>query len=61
VREQPLLLEHGELVADRRRAALHVGIGGQRLRADGLARGVVAVDDLAEQHLLAGREHGVRF
>jgi hypothetical protein len=61
MREQAALLEHGELVANRRRPALDVRIGGERLRADGLARGVVAVDDLAEQHLLTGREHGLRF
>ncbi len=31
--EQPVLLEHRELVADRRRAGRDLGIGGERLRA----------------------------
>ena len=57
MREQALLLEHRELVADGRRPAGHVGVGGERLRPHGLARGVEAFDDLAEQQLLAGREH----
>ena len=57
VREQAELLEHGELVADRRGPAGDVGIGGEGLRSDGLPGRRVALDDLAQQELLAGRQH----
>ena len=57
VREQAVLLEHRELVADRRRAEVDLGVGGQRLRAHGLAGRGVGLDDLAQDQLLAGREH----
>ena len=57
VREQPALLEDGELVADRRGAGDHVRIGCERLGADGLAGGREPVDHLREQQLLAWREH----
>jgi hypothetical protein len=57
VRQQPQLLQHRELVADRRRAGGDVRIGGERLGADGLAGGGEAVDHLGEQQLLAGGEH----
>ena len=57
MREQPLLLEHRELVADRRRAVADVGVGGERLGAHGLAGLGEAVDHFAEQELLARGEH----
>ena len=57
MRQQTLLLEHGELVADRRRPAGDVGVGGERLRRHRLVGGVEAVDDFPEQQLLTRREH----
>jgi hypothetical protein len=46
MREQTELLEHGQLVADRRGAGADLGIAGERLRADGLAGRREAVDHL---------------
>ena len=56
VREQPVLLEHRQLVADRRRAGLDLGVGRERLGAHGQAGLGVGLDDLAQEQLLAGRE-----
>ena len=50
--EQPVLLEHGELVADRRRAGRDLGIGGERLRPDGQPGRRVGLDNLAQDQLL---------
>ncbi len=57
VGEQPVLLEHRQLVADRRRAALQLGIGRKRLRPHGLAGRGIRLDDLAQDELLAGAQH----
>ena len=61
MREQPALLEHGELVADRRGPGGHLGVGGERLGADRLAGLREAVHHLAEQQGLAGSQHHFRF
>jgi hypothetical protein len=48
VREEAVLLQEGELVADRRGPAAEVGVGRQRLRADRNTGTRGALDDLAE-------------
>ena len=58
VGEQPVLLEHRQLVADGRRAGLQLGVGRQRARSHGLDGRLVGEHDLAQDQLLAGREHG---
>ena len=55
--EQALLLEHAELVADGRRAAVDLGVGGKGLGPDRQRGRGVQLDELAEDQLLAGREH----
>ena len=57
VGEQTVLLEHRELVADRRRTGAELGVGGQRPRGDRLDGRLVGEHDLAQDQLLAGREH----
>ena len=57
VREQALRLELGQLGADRRGAPDEAGVGRERLRRHRLPGGGVALGDLAEDHLLAGRQH----
>ncbi len=59
--EQPALLEHGELVADRRRPGGHVRVGGERLRAHRLPGLREAVHHFAEEEGLTGRKHNFRF
>src|SRR6202034_3449688 len=56
VGEQTVLLEQRELVADRRRRAAEVRVSGERLRRDRLPGRDIALDDLQENRLLAGRE-----
>ena len=57
--EQPVLLEEGKLVADSRRAAVEVRIGRDDARRHRLAGVQVLLDDLAQDALLAGGEHGL--
>ena len=61
VGEQPVLLEHRELVAHGRGAGLDLGVGGERLRAHGHAGGRVGLDDLAKDQLLSRGQHRVRL
>ena len=58
--EQAEILEPRELGADRRRPPRHVVLIGEPLRPDGGAEVGVALDDLAEEELLANRYlHGL--
>ena len=57
--EQAVLLEHRELVADRRRPGHEIRVGAQRLRAHGRLGLLVADDDLAQDELLAWRQHDI--
>ena len=59
VGQQPVLLEHRELVADGRRTGLQLGVGRERARRDGLDGRLVGEHDLAQDQLLARREHVV--
>jgi hypothetical protein len=59
VAEKPVLLELGELVADGRRAGPQLGIGGERAGRHGLHRRLVGEHHLAEDQLLARRQHDV--
>ena len=59
--EQAPGLQLRELMADRRGSPHELGVGGERLRRDRLAGRGVALRDLAEDRLLAGGEHLIRF
>ena len=56
VGEQAVLLEHRQLVADRRGPAVELGVRRQRLRSDGQAADLVGADHLAEDELLSRAE-----
>ena len=57
--QQPVLLEHRELVANGRGTGPQIGVGRERARCDGLDGRLVGEHDLAQDQLLAGREHGI--
>jgi hypothetical protein len=57
--EEALLLEHRELVADRRRRHVQVGTRDKGLRADRVSAGDVLLDNPREDLLLPRRETGL--
>ena len=57
VREQAVLLEHRELVAHGRGPGAELGVGGERARRHGLDGRLVGEHDLAQDELLAWRQH----
>ncbi len=57
--EQAALLELREFVANRRGAAVELGVGGDHARGHRLTGVQVVLDDLAQDALLAGGEHGL--